>query len=57
MLVCGLIIMFFSSDKAVNALIKLSLMWGISVFTIGFVVSAIGSDLPELINSIVSAYL
>lgn len=53
----GLALLFFSSDRAVDVLIKLSSMLGASVFTIGFVVSAIGSDLPELVNSVISSFL
>ncbi|UCH36914.1 MAG: sodium:calcium antiporter, partial [Candidatus Bathyarchaeota archaeon] len=56
-LVGGLVLLFVSSDRAVDALIKLALTLGASVFAIGFVVSAIGSDLPEIVNSVISASL
>ena len=46
-----------SSGKTVDQLIKLSKIIGLSTFTIGFVVASIGSDMPELINSVISSYL
>jgi cation:H+ antiporter len=56
-LIAGLVILLLSSDKTIDQLIQLATMFGVSAFTAGFVVSAIGSDLPEIVNSLVSAYL
>jgi cation:H+ antiporter len=46
-----------SSGKTVDQLIKLSKIFGLSTFTIGFVVASLGSDMPEMINSLISSYL
>ncbi len=46
-----------SSGKTVDQLIKLSTIIGLSTFTIGFVVASLGSDMPEIINSVISSYL
>jgi cation:H+ antiporter len=54
-LIVGLLILYFSSEITVDKMIKLASMLGVSVFTIGFVVSSIGSDLPEIVNSVISA--
>jgi len=56
-LVSGGVILIVSSEKAVDQLIRLSKIIGLSTFTIGFVVASLGSDLPEIINSLISAYL
>ena len=56
-LVAGGVILIISSEKVVDQLIKLSKIIGLSIFTIGFIVASIGSDLPEIINSFISAYL
>jgi cation:H+ antiporter len=56
-LLAGGLILIVSSERAVDQLIKLSKIIGLSTFTIGFVVASLGSDLPEIINSLISAYL
>jgi cation:H+ antiporter len=56
-LLTGGLILIVSSEKAVNQLIKLAKIIGLSIFTIGFIVASIGSDLPEIINSLISSYL
>jgi cation:H+ antiporter len=56
-LLTGGLILIISSEKAVNQLIKLAKIVGLSIFTIGFIVASIGSDLPEIINSLISSYL
>jgi cation:H+ antiporter len=56
-LVLGLIILFISSEIAVDNLIKIATLFGASIFTVGFIFSSIGSDLPEIFNSIFSSYL
>lgn len=56
-LVAGLGVLIYSSEKAVGYLVKLAALFGSSMFTIGFLVASIGSDLPEIVNSVLSAYL
>jgi cation:H+ antiporter len=56
-LLAGGLILIVSSEKAVDQLIKLAKILGLNVFTIGFVVASIGSDLPEIMNSLISSYL
>jgi len=56
-LVAGLGVLIYSSEKAVGYLVKLAAHYGASMFTIGFLVASIGSDLPEIVNSVFSAYL
>lgn len=41
----------------VEHMIDLASMFRVSLFSIGFIVSSIGSDLPEIVNGILSAYL
>ncbi len=55
-LVGGLLILFFSSETAVDSLIKMATLLGASVFTVGFIFSSLGSDLPEIVNSVISSY-
>jgi len=56
-LIIGMGILYLSSELAVDRLILLASKLGASLFTVGFVVSSIGSDLPEIVNSIISSYL
>lgn len=56
-LVLGVVIVYISSDLAVDKMISIAKLLGVSMFMTGFVVSSIGSDLPEIFNSIISAYL
>ena len=53
-LIAGLALMTYSSDKAVEHTVKIALEWGVSSFMIGLVLVSIGTDLPEIVNSIVS---
>jgi cation:H+ antiporter len=53
----GLLLLFFSSETAVENLINMASLLGASVFTMGFIFSSIGSDLPEIVNSVISSYL
>jgi cation:H+ antiporter len=53
----GAFMLIVSSGKTVDQLIKLSKIFGLSTFTIGFVVASLGSDMPEMINSLISSYL
>jgi cation:H+ antiporter len=54
-LILGLIVLFISSETAVDNLIKIATLYGASIFTVGFIFSSIGTDLPEIVNSIISA--
>lgn len=56
-LLAGGLVLIVSSEKAVDQLIKLAKIIGLSTFTIGFVIASLGSDLPEIINSLISSYL
>jgi cation:H+ antiporter len=56
-LIAGLVILLLSSERTIDQLVKLGSLIGLSTFTIGFVISAIGSDLPEIVNSVLSAYV
>ena len=50
-LVAGILLMTLSSDKAVEHSIILTLALGISPLMIGFTLVAVGTDLPEIVNS------
>lgn len=56
-LVAGILLMTLSSDKAVEHSIILASALGISPLMIGFTLVSIGTDLPEIVNSIVSCAL
>jgi cation:H+ antiporter len=56
-LIGGGLILIVSSEKAVEQLIRMAKIFGLSTFTIGFVIAALGSDLPEIINGLISSYL
>jgi cation:H+ antiporter len=56
-LIGGIVLLYFSSEVAVDRLITTASLLGASLFSIGFIVSSIGSDLPEIVNGIISAYL
>jgi cation:H+ antiporter len=53
-LIAGVILMVFASDKAVEHSVFCATIFGMSQFMIGFVLVSIGTDLPEIVNSIVS---
>jgi cation:H+ antiporter len=56
-LIFGIVILFYSSEFSVDKMISIAQFFKISLFLIGFIVSSIGSDLPEIFNSVISAYL
>lgn len=56
-LILGLVILIYSSNKAIEHTIKIALEWGISPFIIGVIIVSIGTDFPEIVNSIVSSSL
>jgi cation:H+ antiporter len=53
-LIIGIALMAYSSDKAVEHSVKIASALRISPFMIGLVLVSIGTDLPEIVNSIVS---
>jgi cation:H+ antiporter len=53
-LIMGIALMTYSSDKAVEHSIKIASALRISPFVIGLVLVSIGTDFPEIINSIIS---
>ena len=55
--VAGLGVLIYSKEKTMGYLVKLAALFGFSMFTIGLLVPSIGSDLPEIMNSVLSAYL
>ena len=56
-LLFGLVTLFYSSEKIVNLLIKLGSALGTSTFTVGFIIASVGTDMPEIVNSLISSYL
>ena len=55
-LIAGIVLLTISSDKAVEHSVHLASALGISSLMIGLVLVSIGTDLPEIANSIVSCY-
>ena len=53
----GIFVLIYSSDKAVEHSINIALARGISPFMIGLLLVSIGTDLPEIANSITSCAL
>ncbi len=53
-LVSGIVLLTFSSDKAVEHSIHLASALGISSLMIGLILVSVGTDLPEMANSIVA---
>ena len=53
-LVVGIVVMVYSSDKAVDHSVKIASALRISPLMIGLVLVSIGTDLPEIVNSIIS---
>ena len=56
-LVGGILLMAFSSDKAIEHSVILTNALGISPLLIGLVFVSLGTDLPEIVNSIISGAL
>ena len=54
-LILGLALLVYSSNKAIEHTTKIALEWGISPFLIGLIIVSIGTDFPEIVNSIVSS--
>ena len=55
MLVVGLVLLVVSSERTVSNLVKLTTTLGVSAFTVGFVIASLGTDLSELVNSMISS--
>ena len=56
LLIAGLVLLILSSDKAVEHSVFFASALGISPLIIGLVLVSIGTDLPEISNSIVSCW-
>ena len=56
-LVAGLILLVFSSDTAVEHSVDIASALGASPLLIGLILVSIGTDLPEVINSIMASQL
>lgn len=56
-LILGIALLTYSSDKAVEHSVKLALEWGFSPFMVGLTLVSLGTDLPEIVNSIFSSGL
>jgi len=56
-LIAGILLMTFSSEKAVKHSVILASALGISPIMIGLLLVSLGTDLPEIVNSIVSCAL
>lgn len=57
LLIGGLVLMVISSNKTIDHAVELASAFGIPHFLIGFILIALGTDLPEIINSILASYL
>jgi cation:H+ antiporter len=51
----GVALLAYSSEKAVKHSVSMASAWGISPLMIGLVVVSLGTDLPEIVNSITSS--
>ena len=56
-LIVGMIILTFSSNKTVDHSVILACNWAVPPIIIGLVLVSIGTDFPEIINSIISSSL
>jgi len=54
-LVTGMVFLFLSSTKAIEHTVHLTSRLNVSPFLIGFVMVSVGTDLPEIANSIMSS--
>ena len=55
LMVLGIGLLAYCSDKAVDHAIRLAAAFGIPTIIIGVLVVSVGTDLPEIVNSIVSS--
>ncbi|RLI45792.1 hypothetical protein DRO69_04530 [Candidatus Bathyarchaeota archaeon] len=56
-LIAGIALLTFSSDKAVEHSVSIASEWGVSPLMIGLVLVSLGTDLPEIVNSIEASLL
>ena len=56
-LIAGLALLAYSGDKAVEHSVIIALEWGVSPLMIGLLLVSLGTDLPEIVNSIISSAL
>jgi len=56
-LIAGLLLMIFSSKKTIDHAVEVASAFGIPHILIGFILISMGTDLPEIVNSILSSYL
>ena len=56
-LIAGLSLMIYSSKKTIDHAVEVATALGIPHILIGFIFIAMGTDLPEIVNSILSGYL
>ncbi len=54
-LILGIALLTYSSDKAVEHSVKIALEWGFSPFMTGLILVSLGTDFPEIVNSIASS--
>ncbi len=54
-LIIGIVLMAFSSEKAVGRSVRIATALRISPLVIGLILVSIGTDLPEIVNSITSS--
>ena len=57
LLVLGMFILTFSSNKTVDHSVRLACNWNVPPIVIGLVLVSIGTDFPEIMNSILSSSL
>lgn len=56
-LIAGLYLMIVSSKKTIDHAVEVASAYDIPHILIGFILIALGTDLPEIVNSILSSYL
>jgi cation:H+ antiporter len=57
LLILGMIILIFSSNKTVDHSVILACNWSVPPIVIGLVLVSIGTDFPEIINSVIASSL
>jgi len=56
-LIAGLALLAYSGDKAVEHSVIIALEWGVPPLIVGLMLVSLGTDLPEIVNSILSSAL
>ncbi len=56
-LILGIMLLTYSSDRAIEHSVKIASEWGFSQFMTGLILVSLGTDFPEIVNSIVSSAL